>query len=125
MWAPATKTRKTYATATRFYTGYCALRLRRIETYLTRVRSTHADMGFEDLSMIQGPVPERMILGVHCLGGEAGTGGSRPTIEDLQQQVLPHYHRRTEAGATRYAAFCSVFVEVLHVGEFYMIKSSG
>lgn len=65
---------------------------------------------------------ERTIAGFLRLGGKAGTQKRRPTIEDLQQQVLPHFHRRTEAGATPYAAFYHVFVVFLRVGKFYMTK---
>ena len=33
-------------------------------------------------------------------------------------QMLPHFSRRTKAGATLYAAFCLAFAAFLRIGEF-------
>ena len=144
-WGLSSKTRKTYATPTKSYTSFCAMRgirppfpatnsslmewvahlgnkwvkTKTIKAYLTGLRSAHIDMGFEeDLDAFYSPSLQRIIAGIRRLRGEAGTQERRPITKDLLLQMLPHFNRRTKAGSTMYAAFCLAFAAFLRVGQF-------
>ena len=88
-----------------------------IKAYLTGLRSAHIDMGFEDgLDAFHGHSLQRVIAGIRRMRGEAQTQERRPITKDLLLQILPHFNRRTRAGATLHAAFCLAFAAFLRVG---------
>lgn len=90
-----------------------------IKAYLTGLRSAHIDMGFEDnLDVFHTPSLQPVLAGIRRMRGEAQTQKRRPITKDLLVQMLPHFNRKTKAGATLHAAFCLAFAAFLRVGEF-------
>ena len=89
-----------------------------MKAYLTGVRSAHVDMSYQDQSAFHAPELERMIAGVRRLRGEVNTQERQPITKDLLLKILPHFNRRTKAGATLHASFCLAFAGFLRIGEF-------
>lgn len=126
----SSKTRKTYATPTKSYTFFCAMKgirpafpatisslrewvthldakrvsAKTVKAYLTGLRSAHTDTGFEDdLKAFQNSSLQRVIAHILRLRGEAQMQERRPITKDLLLQMLPHFNRRTKAGSTLHA----------------------
>lgn len=76
-------------------------------------------MGFEDnLDVFHTPSLQPVLAGIRRMRGETQTQKRRPITKDLLVQMLPHFNRKTKAGATLHAAFCLAFAAFLRVGEF-------
>ena len=89
-----------------------------IKAYLSGVRSTQIDMGFQDLDVFHHPILERILAGIRRLRGEADAKERRPVTRDILLRVLAVFNTTTRYGATLHAAFCLAFAGFLRIGEF-------
>lgn len=89
-----------------------------ISSYMKGVKSTHVDLGYDDLTVFRSPLLKRIITGARRLRGDPVTNERRPVTKDILLQVLPTFDRATEHGATMYASFCLAFAAFLRIGEF-------
>ncbi|KAF6238765.1 hypothetical protein HO173_003272 [Letharia columbiana] len=94
------------------------IKAKTIKAYLTGVKSTHVDLGYEGLEVVHSPQLERIIAGVRRLRGEAGTKERCPLTKDKLLSLLPQFDQSTKEGSTMHAAFCLAFAAFLRIGEF-------
>lgn len=89
-----------------------------IKAYLTGVRSSHIDLGYENLTVFHHPQLQRIIAGSRRLHGEAGTKERLPLTRDVLLRLLQRLKQSDRYQATLYAAFCLAFGAFLRMGEF-------
>ncbi len=94
------------------------LHVKTIKAYLTGVRSTHVDMGFDDLHVFHHPMLQRIIAGIRRMRGEPGVKERRPITRDLLLLMLADIDKTSRLGANLHAAFCLAFAGFLRIGEF-------
>ena len=141
-WGLSAKTRSGYSSAVKTYRVHCALnglapfaatltslaswiaelstkriQARTVKKYLTALRSSHVDMGYDGLAVFHHPQLQRMIAGMRRLRGEPDTKERCSITKDVLLRLLPLFNKATRGGMTMYAAFCLAFAGFLRVED--------
>ena len=85
---------------------------------LTDIRSAHVDIDFEDLTVFESSLLQRIIAGSRRLRGETNTKERRSIIKDVLLQLLSHFDRHIRHEVIMQTIFCLAFAIFLRIDEF-------
>ena len=81
-------------------------------------------MDFEDLTVFESSLLQRIIAESRRLQSETNTKERRPIIKDVLLQLLPHFDRHTRHEVIIQTVFCLLFATFLRIDEFtYSVKN--
>ena len=88
-----------------------------IKAYITALRSTHIDYGYNKLDAFSDTRLQRIIQGIKRERGDTETKERQPIRRDVLLKCLRTLNTSSLAGANIYAAFCLAFAAFLRLGE--------